>query len=108
MIRIESRTLLHIAVLLTGLLAGPAAMAQAPGAGAGGSRGALLYSTHCVACHTTQVHWREKRLATDWTSLKAQVQRWQVNAGQRWDDSDVTAVAQYLNTLHYHYEIPAR
>jgi hypothetical protein len=38
-----------------------------------GSRGELLYSTHCVSCHTTQVHWRDKKLATDWTGLKAQV-----------------------------------
>lgn len=24
------------------------------------SRGELLYSTHCIACHSTQIHWREK------------------------------------------------
>jgi hypothetical protein len=48
--------------------------------GTADSRGALLYSTYCVGCHTTQVHWREKKLAT-WTSLKAQVRRWQSNAG---------------------------
>ncbi len=26
----------------------------------------LLYSTHCITCHTTIVHWREKTLAADW------------------------------------------
>ena len=25
------------------------------------SRGELLYTTHCIACHSTQVHWRDKR-----------------------------------------------
>lgn len=27
-------------------------------------RGQLLYSLHCVSCHDTEVHWREKKLAT--------------------------------------------
>ena len=67
------------------------------------SRGELLYSTHCVACHTTQVHWRDKKLATDWKSLKAQVSRWQNASGQNWGEQDITEVARYLNTLYYHY-----
>jgi cytochrome c len=29
------------------------------------SRGELLYSTHCVACHTAKIHWRDGRAATD-------------------------------------------
>src|SRR6266496_3531074 len=44
-------------------------------------RGELLYSTYCNGCHTTQFHWRDKKLATDWTSLTHQVRRWQSNAG---------------------------
>lgn len=32
-------------------------------------RGELLYNTHCVACHSTKMHWRDQRLATDWKSL---------------------------------------
>lgn len=67
------------------------------------SRGALLYSTHCIACHTTEVHWRDRRLATDWTSLAAQVRRWQANSGQNWGDADIAAVARYLNALYYHF-----
>ena len=34
------------------------------------TRGELPYSTHCVACYTTQVHWRNDRQAFDWDSLK--------------------------------------
>ena len=67
------------------------------------SRGELLYSTHCIACHTTQVHWRDKKLATDWKSLKAQVSRWQNASGQSWGEQDINEVARYLNTLYYHY-----
>ena len=69
----------------------------------GQSHGELLYSTYCVGCHTTQVHWRDKTLAKDWTSLKAQVLRWQRNVGLGWSDDDVAAVARYLNDLYYRF-----
>jgi len=49
----------------------------------GEARGEMLYSAHCRECHTAEVHWREKKRASDWSSLKAQVRRWQntVQAG---------------------------
>jgi len=79
----------------------------APAAGQGSrtdeTNGELIYSTYCIACHTSQVHWREKRLATDWTSLKFQVSRWQANVGLGLGDDDVAAVAKYLNGLYYHF-----
>ena len=68
------------------------------------SRGELLYTTHCIACHTTQMHWRNNKLAYDWPSLKAQVQRWQGNAGLQWGDADITEVARYLNDTIYNYQ----
>lgn len=67
------------------------------------SRGALLYDAHCTACHSTQVHWRDRRLATDWQSLAAQVRRWQANAGLRWTDEEIDEVARYLNTTIYRF-----
>jgi mono/diheme cytochrome c family protein len=67
------------------------------------SRGALLYDTHCTACHTTQVHWRDRRLATDWQSLAAQVRRWQANAGLGWTDEEIDEVVRYLNTTIYRF-----
>jgi len=67
------------------------------------SRGELLYTTHCVACHTTQMHWRDRKLATDWPSLKAQVQRWQATARLDWSDADVTEVARFLNDTIYRH-----
>jgi cytochrome c len=30
------------------------------------SRGQLLYETHCIACHSTQVHWRDQHVVRDW------------------------------------------
>ena len=66
-------------------------------------RGELLYSTHCNACHTSEVHWRKQKLATDWSSLKAQVRRWQVNIGLDWNEQEITDVARYLNAAYYDF-----
>ncbi len=76
------------------------AAAQAP---TSETRGKLLYGTHCVTCHTTQIHWRNDRQAFDWDSLKFQVRRWQGNAGLTWNDADITEVSRYLNETIYHY-----
>ena len=66
-------------------------------------RGELLYNTHCVTCHTTQMHWRDHKQATDWKSIEVQVRRWQKNAGLIWDDDDITEVSRYLNDTIYKY-----
>lgn len=70
------------------------------------SRGELLYSTHCIACHATQMHWREKRLATDWPSLSAQVRRFQGVAKLGWNDDDILEVTRYLNDTIYRFPSP--
>lgn len=70
------------------------------------SRGELLYSTHCIACHNTQIHWREKKLATDWTSLKSEIQRWQGISALEWNNADIEDVARHLNTIFYRYPTP--
>ncbi|MET0208849.1 MAG: hypothetical protein ABW220_07380, partial [Burkholderiaceae bacterium] len=67
------------------------------------SRGELLYSTHCIACHTTEMHWRDKKVATDWTSLKFQVRRWQGASGLDWSEGDIQEVSRYLNESIYRY-----
>jgi mono/diheme cytochrome c family protein len=82
----------HVAAATADPLSGPA-------------RGELLYANHCSACHTAQVHWRDKRIAKDWASLQAQVARWQKFSGLAWNKDDVTAVARYLNTRYYRYPI---
>lgn len=69
----------------------------------GKSRGELLYSTHCISCHTTQMHWRDKKTATDWSSLMFQVRRWQDASGLGWNESDIQAVSRYLNESFYRY-----
>lgn len=69
------------------------------------NRGELLYSTHCSACHTAQMHWRASRTVTNWTSLRAEVRKWQVVASLAWSEDDVLDVARYLNDSIYHFEL---
>jgi mono/diheme cytochrome c family protein len=85
-----------ITSLTFSFVAAPSAMAQ--------SRGELLYTTHCISCHTTEMHWRDKRSASNWPALKAQVRRWQDAASLAWGDSDILDVSRYLNESIYHFE----
>jgi len=71
------------------------------------TRGQLLYDTHCIACHTSQVHWRDRRQATDFATLVAQVRQWQDAASLGWDDDDIERVARYLNRTIYRFAAPA-
>jgi mono/diheme cytochrome c family protein len=67
------------------------------------SRGRMLYGNHCGACHGTQMHWRDGKLATDWASLKAQVRRWQAAAQLNWSEDDIDDVARFLNDSFYRF-----
>lgn len=87
--------LLAACAMLGTLAFAPAACADA--------RGEMLYSTHCLACHTAQMHWRDKKAATDWSSLQAQVWRWQDAALLRWSDDDILEVTRYLNQRYYRF-----
>ncbi len=88
-----------IAALVATLLAATAVQAQ--------SRGELLYTTHCIACHTTDIHWRDRRAVNDWSSLVVEVGRWQSAAALAWSDDDVRDVARYLNEAIYRFPPPA-
>jgi hypothetical protein len=70
------------------------------------TRGELLYSTHCIECHSTQMHWRAQRQARDWDTLKNQVRRWQATANLRWTEADITDVARHLNETIYQFPEP--
>jgi len=64
-------------------------------------RGQLLYETNCIACHTTQAHWRDKHLVRSWPDLLYQVSRWQKNTGQNWSSEEINDTAAYLNQTFY-------
>ena len=88
-------SLLAASVLVSALAFAAPARAQ--------SRGELLYSTHCIACHTSQMHWRDNKMATDWNSLEAQVRRWQAANMLQWNEDDIGDVTRYLNDSYYHF-----
>jgi len=71
-------------------------------------RGRLLYETYCVACHTTQAHWRDKHIVKSWADLLYQVTRMQKNAGQDWNSAEISDVATYLNETFYSMPCPPR
>lgn len=97
---------IHWVMALAALLALPAlpawAQERVP------SRGELLYNNHCIACHSTQMHWRAQRLARDWDTLRAQVVRWKANTGLFWSDSEVDDVTRHLNDTIYRYPQPEK
>ena len=80
-----------------------AALAQQP---ANAPNGELIYKTYCIGCHTTEVHWREKRLATDWASLKFQVRRWLDNTGIGLSEGEINALTGYLSRRYYRFPTP--
>jgi mono/diheme cytochrome c family protein len=69
-------------------------------------RGSELYGTYCIACHTAQVHWRDKRVVQSWDDLRYQVTRWQKIAGQNWSREEIDDVAAYLNGTFYELPCP--
>ena len=99
MIKLSSKLIL--VALMAAIGSASPAQTSAPPSG-----GALLYQTYCVACHTTQIHWRERWLAQDWSTLRHQVIRWQANNGLQWGDEEVDEVTRYLNATIYHFPEP--
>ena len=91
--------LIVVGVVLAGLFA-PTGSASAQ------SRGELLYNTHCIACHSTQMHWRDQRRATDLDSLKEQVRLWQGRALLSWAEDDIVEVTRHLNQSIYRFGQP--
>ncbi len=67
------------------------------------SRAALLYENHCNLCHTQQIHWRDKKIASNWKGLIAEVEFWQHASGLEWTKADIKEVSRYLNARFYHY-----
>lgn len=85
------------------LVFGAASSAEAQVSGPWPARGELLYNTHCHTCHNEQLHWRDKKLAHDWSSLKAQVASWQGVAKLAWSNAEIVDVSRYLNETIYRF-----
>lgn len=93
------------AAACVGLLAA-SAPAQTPIAPGSPTRGRLLYETHCIGCHNSQMHWRDQRIVKNWDGLVREVERWQARANLAWSPEDVLDVARHLNEIVYRVEPP--
>ena len=67
------------------------------------SRGELLYLNHCLVCHESNVHIREKHNAINFSAIQGEVTRWAKELQLKWSPLDVQNVADYLNNRYYHY-----
>lgn len=99
----ESNMLRKSLVVLLLAASGHLASAEAAQPMRDATRGELLYTTNCITCHQTQIHWRDKKVVKDWASLKAEIRHWEGFSQLGWTNDDVAEVAQYLNTLYYHF-----
>ena len=102
------RRALTILVLATLAACGtePSPEPAAPLRAADLARGQALYETHCIACHSEKVHWRDKSLVRSWADLRGQVTRFQGIAGQEWSEQEIDDVAAYLNRQFYRMQCP--
>ena len=67
------------------------------------SRGELLYVNHCLGCHESNVHIREKQKAKTIPAIRGEVTRWAKELQLKWLPRDIEDVVDYLNSRYYHY-----
>ena len=66
-------------------------------------RGEMLYTNHCLGCHESLVHIREKRQVKNLDALRAKVIRWSQELELKWSSDEIADVMLYLNMRYYHY-----
>lgn len=67
------------------------------------SRGELLYKNHCLQCHESNLHIREKHKANNVNAIRSEVTRWAKQLSLKWSTYDIEDVVDYLNNRYYHY-----
>ena len=67
------------------------------------SRGQLLYENHCLVCHTSVVHIRDKRKAASLGAISNWVVRWSAELKLNWTADEINDVASYLNQRYYQF-----
>lgn len=92
-------TLLLLSINLAVL---PAAVSAAPAADF--NRGRLLYENHCIGCHESVLHIRERRIVTSRPALVARVEHYAKLQRLRWDSDDINDVVLYLDRRFYKFE----
>lgn len=66
-------------------------------------RGQLLYENHCLNCHDSTIHIREKNNAKDMNGIRHFVNLWSNELKLKWTSHDIDDVVHYLNLRYYNY-----
>ncbi len=68
------------------------------------SYGQLLYEHHCLRCHESNIHIRDRNKAMNVANVKAWVIKWQAYEKLNWDHDAVNAVTDYIVKQYYKFE----
>ncbi len=71
-----------------------------------GTRGRMLYENHCLGCHESVLHVREKRTLRSLDELRAAVARWAREAKAPWGQEEDEEVVRHLNRTFYGFPPP--
>jgi len=67
------------------------------------SRGKMLYSNHCHACHESNIHIRAQRKVKKKSDIGYWVNRWSTHLKLNWKQADRQQVIDYLNQTYYKF-----
>lgn len=95
----------HLTAALIAAVAtlGACAPATATGGGVDSGPGADLYENHCLECHESTVHVRERHAARTFEEVQRWVRRWAQYRELDWNEDEIRAVSTYLNERYYRY-----
>ena len=68
------------------------------------SRGQLLYEHHCLKCHESNIHIRNKRKAKNIEDVQVWVVKWQAYEKLNWDRNAIDAVTEHLVKRYYKFK----
>lgn len=66
-------------------------------------RGRMLYENHCLTCHESVVHIRERQRAGSFAEVTSWVVRWASGLELDWRAEEIQDVVRYLNRRFYNY-----
>jgi hypothetical protein len=69
-------------------------------------RGQLLYENHCLSCHASVVHIRDRHRAGSLVEVREWTRYWARELRLPWSEEEIDDVSHYLDARYYRYEQP--